>query len=378
MRISRPRWIIGFALAGVAAVLAGLLLFAWSGAYNIAASRGHWAIIEWFLAFGMRNSVELRSNFIEAEVPPLDNPDLYTLGAGHFHGGCAYCHGAPGSPINPVARHMLPPPPDLSRAAEQWQDRELFWIVKHGIKYTGMPAWVSQRRDDEVWAVVAFLKRLPRLDAAVYRELALGGLRVAPQSARDLATEDAWPSAVNACGRCHGSEGRWPSSNLVPLLHGQPHEFLVTALNAYASGQRESGIMQPPAAELDADAIDRLARYYSGLSAPSASERGATVDPEHDGQGRVLANEGAPDQRIPACNACHGNDALASYPRLAGQNAAYMAGRLRRWKGEFPPGSPTDSIMAPIARLLNDQQIDAVTSYFANLPTVRSEQGSQR
>ena len=55
---------------------------------------------------------------------------------------------------------MLPPPPELSKAAKEWKDEELFWIVKHGIKYTGMPSWVAAERDDEVWSVVAFLKRL--------------------------------------------------------------------------------------------------------------------------------------------------------------------------------------------------------------------------
>ena len=86
-------------------------LFLWSGLYSVAASRGHWAIMEWLLTFAMRNSVKTHALGIEA--PPLDNPDLVTLGAGHFHSGCAFCHGAPGVPISPIAQSMLPPPPDL-------------------------------------------------------------------------------------------------------------------------------------------------------------------------------------------------------------------------------------------------------------------------
>ena len=75
------------------------------------------------------------------------------------------------APDHPTAREMLPPPPDLSKAAPQWKERELFWIVKNGLKYTGMPAWPSRQRDDEVWAVVAFLRRLPDLDRAVREKI---------------------------------------------------------------------------------------------------------------------------------------------------------------------------------------------------------------
>ena len=194
------RWAVGMATASLASLAAAVLLIAWSGVYNIAASRGHWAIVEWFLTFGMHNSVAVRAHSIEP--PPLDDSNLFTLGAAHFHSGCAYCHGAPGMPISPVAQRMLPPPPDLSGVTRQWKDGELFWIVKHGIKYTGMPAWVSQQRDDEVWAVVAFLKRLPDMDAQAYRALAMGGLTIAPQSGREIATAEATSEAVSACARC--------------------------------------------------------------------------------------------------------------------------------------------------------------------------------
>jgi cytochrome c553 len=364
----RVRWIIAAMLASLIAIVAGALLLAWSGIYNIAASRGHLAITEWFLAFGMRNSVERRALLIE--VPPLDSPDLITLGAAHFHAGCAYCHGSPGTPTNPVAQRMLPPPPDLSHATSQWKDRELFWIVKHGIKYTGMPAWASQQRDDEVWALVAFLRRLPSLSEPAYRELALGNLTIAPQSGREIATSDGTSAAVSACARCHGSEGRRPASGLVPVLHGQTAEFLTAALRDYAAGKRESGIMQPVASDLAPVSMRRVADFYAGLAPPPALGSGDGVAGE---KGRVLAAEGDPGRRIPPCVTCHGPDALAVYPRLAGQNAAYMAGRLRRWRSGFVATSETDAIMAPIARLLNDEQIDQVSAWFSlHTQTVRS------
>src|SRR5688572_21888765 len=286
MSIRRLRTIIAASLATALGLAAVGLLVAWSGLYNIAASRGHWAIVEWFLAFGMRNSVELRARFVE--VPALDAADLYVLGAAHFHSGCAYCHGAPGIPISPIAQHMLPSPPDLSAVVAHWNDRELFWIIKHGIKYTGMPAWASQQRDDEVWTLVAFLKRLPGLDEQRYRQWALGGLPVDDPSGREIATADAATAAVSACARCHGADGRGPPSELVPVLHGQTEQFLADALQAYAHGARASGIMQPVATELTPDAAQRVAAFYSGLAPPPPTSR-ASADTAAIERGRSIA-----------------------------------------------------------------------------------------
>ncbi|MCC6887428.1 MAG: c-type cytochrome [Hyphomicrobiales bacterium] len=354
---------LGTLLAIVAAFAAAAVLVAWSGVYNIAASRGHWAVVEWFLTLGMRNSVALRARFV-ATPPPLDDADRYRLGAVHFHGRCTVCHAPPGSPSNPLAQRMLPPPPNLAHVAAQWSDRELFWIIKHGIKYTGMPAWLAQQRDDEVWSVAAFVRRLPKLDPEGYRALALGALSLAPQSEDDRATD--WPSVVNACARCHGAGARRPPSRLVPVLHGQSRQFLIDTLNAFARGDRASGIMQPVAFELTPQAVDRLAAYYAGLARPPPAEPAAASQTGE--RGRVLARQGDHRQRIPACMDCHGEGAREAYPRLAGQNAAYMAARLRRWQAGIAFPGASESIMAPIARRLSGGEIDAVAAYFERLP----------
>jgi cytochrome c553 len=260
---------------------------------------------------------------------------------------------------------MLPPPPDLSGVSAEWKDRELFWVVKHGIKYTGMPSWVSLQRDDEVWTVVSFLRRLRGLDPAAYRDLALGGLQVPPQSGRELATEEGAAEAVSACARCHGAEDRGPSSSLVPILHGQPATFLAGALQAYADGRRPSGIMQPIASDLRPDATQRLADYYARLPPPRPPSGAA--DPAAIENGRRLAMQGHPAVQIPPCMACHGAEALTAYPRLSGQNAGYLRGQLRLWKSGVSRATDADAIMAPIARRLTDRQIEEVAAYFASV-----------
>ena len=153
----------------------------------------------------------------------------------------------------------------------------------------------------------------------------------------------------------------------MPLLHGQPAEFLAAALHAYAGGRRASGIMQPVAVDLDPAERDRVARYYAGLQAPA---RPLNIQPAAAAgieRGRLLAEQGDAELRIPACAGCHGADALKTYPRLAGQNRAYMANRLRLWKGGLAPGTDGEAIMAPIARALSERQIEDVAAYFAAL-----------
>jgi len=341
-------------IAALAAVLAGGFIFAWSGLYNVAASRGHFAMVELALAFIMRNSVETHSYGIS---PPLQlsNPDLEILGASQFHRGCAPCHGAPGQRLNAAAQTMLPPPPDLSDTADRWKDRELFWIVKHGIKYTGMPAWATQHRDDEVWALVAFLKTLPTLDVRGYAKLAFGADAEPPLQEQTL---------ITGCAFCHGDTTRVPRSGLVPTLHGQPAAFLQSALNAYANGSRYSGIMQPVATDLSDGAIAALARHYSELAPPRRavlSTPGQNIE-----RGRSLAIEGKPAEGIPPCLSCHGGEALETYPRLAGQSAAYMTARLRNLRSRIDGESDAAAVMIPIAKLMSDREIEDVSVYFSS------------
>jgi cytochrome c553 len=351
------------ALVGLAAAtVLGALAFAWSGLGDIAASQGHWPFVERFLDYGMRHAVMRHASGIE--VPKLDYPNMIRLGAAHFHRSCAFCHGAPGIPVNPIAKHMLPPPPELAVTMRPWQPNELFWIVKNGFKYTGMPGWVAIEREDEIWAVVAFLTRVQALDAAAYRDLALGPVHLPQQNGAELATLESDPRASGACARCHGDQGQPPLSNLVPVLHGQPADYLLGSLQAYADGRRRSGIMQPLAADLRAEDMRELADYYAGLTPPQ--EPSKITDAALVERGRKLAVEGLPDAGVPPCATCHNN--VGPYPRLAAQHAAFMVEQLRLRKAGLGPYTDSAAIMTPIAQRLSDEDIEAVASYFATLP----------
>jgi cytochrome c553 len=356
----------------LAALGVAAFLFAASGLYSVAASRGHFAVTEWFLEFALRRSVATHS--LAISPPRLDDPAMVRLGAGHFASGCAPCHGAPGEPRSPIVRQMLPPPPDLAVAAPTWPREQLFWIVQNGLKYTGMPAWTAPERDDEVWSVVAFLRALPGMDEQAYRTLVGSTVPAATDGAAGAAGESV---ARAACGRCHGDEARAPIADVVPRLAGQSPHYLAAALHDYAAGLRPSGIMQPVAEQLDAPTVAALAAYYAERRVDA--ERHVTpAPPEQIARGRAIATIGVPEARVPPCAVCHVAGIPAVFPRLAGQHATYLAGQLRLWQRGLRDRTARGAIMAPIARRLSDRQIDDVAAYFASLAPVPPGAVSQR
>lgn len=350
-----------FILAGALATLAGLalagLVVLVTGIYSVAASRGHFPWTELLLEIGMRRSVALHSHFVPEPPGDLLDENRVRLGAAHFHKGCAFCHGAPGVAKLPVTRVMLPPPPDLPAAIGKWSDKELYWLVLNGLKYTGMPGWSAQHRGDEVWSVVSFLRRLPALHEGDYIRLAYGN-QEPPQPSQ--AKTDALQRIIADCARCHGDADTPPASNLVPSLAGQKRAYLALALENYASAKRPSGIMEPLAAELDAAMRLRVAAYFAEQKIPNV-----TALPPVDRHGERIALDGIPERAIPNCVSCHTAATANTFPLLSRQSAAYLERQLHHYKSGIFDASPQGAIMAVIAKRLTGEEIAAVSRYFA-------------
>ena len=157
-----------FIIAAAIGVIA-IVGFAFSGIYDVSASSAHSRIVNWLLSTTSHASVERQAKDIE--VPNLNDDALARAGVNDFNGMCAGCHGAPGQTAEAMGQGLNPPPPDLAESAVEMSPAELFWVTKHGIKMTGMPAWGATHDDDAIWPVVAFITRLPQLDESGYQEL---------------------------------------------------------------------------------------------------------------------------------------------------------------------------------------------------------------
>ncbi len=143
--------------------------FVHSGLYDVSASSPHAGLANWVMSTTMQASLERRARDID--VPELDDEALQLAGINDFDAMCAACHGAPGQDPQAMGQGLNPPAPDLKESAAHRTAAELFWVTKHGIKMTGMPAWGASHDDEALWPVVAFLTVLPGLNADTYQSM---------------------------------------------------------------------------------------------------------------------------------------------------------------------------------------------------------------
>lgn len=154
--------LVVFAAAGAAGAV-------YLGLFNVAADEPHSPFV-----FAVMDTARVRS--IKAHASGITVPAGYDAGAGmtgaaeHFSEHCVTCHGGPGTKPNEIAEGMYPKPPDLTHVSERYTPPELFWILRHGIKMSGMPS-MADDGDAMLWSTVAFLQRLPSLSTQAYDDL---------------------------------------------------------------------------------------------------------------------------------------------------------------------------------------------------------------
>lgn len=155
-----------FALAVIVLVVIGGV---YSGLYNVAATQPDGPLRTWLMHTTMERSVRFHARDIT--VPELDRRELVLAGVSDFNSMCAGCHGEPWGERGFVGQGLNPLPPEPAELAEDWNAAQQFWIVMHGVRMTGMPAFGRTHEPGEIWPVVAFLEALPGMDRAGYREL---------------------------------------------------------------------------------------------------------------------------------------------------------------------------------------------------------------
>lgn len=138
----------------------------WSGIYNVAADVPHSRPVTALLDVLRERSIAVRASGIE--VPPLDDDALIRAGAGNYDAMCSGCHLAPGMAETELSRGLYPTPPNLAQTGIA-DPAAAFWVIKHGVKASGMPAWGRSMEDAHIWGMVALLRALPEMTPQHYR-----------------------------------------------------------------------------------------------------------------------------------------------------------------------------------------------------------------
>jgi len=197
-------------LLGVAATLGvGVVTGAavvYSGRVDVSADTPHGALVYGLIETARDRAIDRQARDVSVPVNLADDERI-RRGAGNYAAMCVACHLAPGQSNSEIRKGLYPEPPDLSREIETDEAARQFWVIKHGIKASGMPAWSKGGiADESIWDMVAFMQKMPALSADQYTALVAssdghshGGL------SSDAPHDDAASSAPHdATGSAHG------------------------------------------------------------------------------------------------------------------------------------------------------------------------------
>lgn len=169
------RILMGAVGALVLAVALGASLLV-AGLIDVSAETPHSPALYRLIEFTRERAIERSAGDI-TPLKDLANTDRVHRGAGNYDAMCEGCHLSPGQEDSEIRQGLYPTPPNLARFDQGVQDGDRalarrFWIIKHGIKASGMPAWSKGGMEDAaIWDLVAFLQQLPALSPEQYRQL---------------------------------------------------------------------------------------------------------------------------------------------------------------------------------------------------------------
>ena len=165
----------------VLAAFAGIFIYL--GAYNIAADAPHWRWVYSTLDSLRENSIAARSRDIKAPAD-LNDAKRIAAGAGLYNEMCTGCHLGPGIERSEMSQGLYPQAPEFAKGVKHTPAQN-FWIIKHGIKLSAMPAWGKTHDDQLIWDMVAFLQKLPKMSPDQYK----AAVASAPESHDEMMKE---------------------------------------------------------------------------------------------------------------------------------------------------------------------------------------------
>ncbi len=182
MKLSRAFGCFKCLSAATLLVVLGGIGFVYSGLYPMGADVPHNTLTYQMLETLRERSIARASDDIEVPAD-MDSPDRLLAGGADYNDMCVGCHLSPEQKNSDLSLGLYPAPPNLTQVAHEQgdsdeatqQDQRRFWIIKHGIKASGMPAWGPGHDDNRIWNMVAFLERLPTLSPEQYQILTARG-----------------------------------------------------------------------------------------------------------------------------------------------------------------------------------------------------------
>jgi len=187
-------------------------------------------------------------------------------------------------------------------------------------------------------------------------------------------------TAAATCVACHQADGSGmniPSGESWPRLAGLDADYLAKQLHDFQSGERQNATMLTFANMLNDQQIADVAAYYSQL--PATPGQGGDVEDSLMARGQQLAERGDWNAYIVSCQSCHGPGGYgvgSDFPGIAGQHAGYISAQLHAWKNDTRHNDP-QHLMGAVAKRMNDDDIAAVSAWYAAQPSQRQQEASQ-
>jgi len=158
---------LAFAVLALVVIAGFAGVFIYAGIYNIGADAPHSRFVFMILDQFRERAIAHHSRDIVVPAD-LESAKRIAAGAGLYGEMCTGCHLGPGVEKSEMSQGLYPPAPELARQSDRTAGQQ-FWIIKHGVKLSAMPAWGTTHNDQLIWDMVAFVRTLPKLSPQQYR-----------------------------------------------------------------------------------------------------------------------------------------------------------------------------------------------------------------
>lgn len=231
----------------------GAAAFGWAGIYDVSAIEQHTKPVYWMIETSVRRSVHAHSARIAMPAEALSREALQR-GLAVYHAQCERCHGGPGVAPERFALGMTPTPANLADTADRWKTRDIYWVVKYGLKMTGMPAWMYRLTEQEMHEVSGFVSsELRDLSPDQYRkraresEVTTAGPASGSAPLTANAEEGKRVMQQHACATCHDIPGITGATKTVgPPLSGMSMRTYIAGVLPNSRENMIAWLVSPP------------------------------------------------------------------------------------------------------------------------------------